>query len=135
MKLMLRVAVLVLCYLYWPLSIVLLAQHAKSFAGVVFFLIFTHSVHLINTVAAHRIREPLAQIPVAVAVVGYIGWSAYIYMQVFHWNTDPQSPIALLFIGVYAVPVVVPLLALAWWRQVAVPSRMKHDVKRSDNQG
>ena len=40
----------------------------------------------------------------------YAAWFASVFAQVFYIDPDPQSPIALLFVGAFALPV----LAVFW---------------------
>ena len=55
-----------------------------------------------------------SQLPLTVSSVLYLLWFAYVYRDVFYGHPDAQSPIALLFVGVYALPVMLAAWLIAW---------------------
>jgi hypothetical protein len=62
-----------------------------------------------------------SQITCLVGTISYSSWCAYFYSDVAIRHPDPQSPIALLFVGIYAAPVLLVLFwiayALEWHHQ------------------
>ena len=44
----------------------------------------------------------------------YSAWFGCIYLSAFRWRPDPQSGIAMLFVGVYSLPVMLPLWIVAF---------------------
>jgi hypothetical protein len=43
----------------------------------------------------------------------YFGWFLWIYISAFHLHPDPQAGIAFLFVGIYSIPVMIPLWVIA----------------------
>ena len=55
-------------------------------------------------------------IPLIIAMAAsllYVPWFAYIYHDAFYANVDPQSAILLVWVGIYFLPVLSPLLLTA----------------------
>jgi hypothetical protein len=71
------------------------------------------------------------QLILAIGTGLYSVWFGYIFLDAFYWNLDPQSAIALLFIGFYSLPVMIPiwLAALAYKRK----NRLKDEQAASPN--
>ncbi|MFZ4595944.1 MAG: hypothetical protein ACOYOF_16920 [Verrucomicrobiaceae bacterium] len=51
----------------------------------------------------------------------YAAWFGYVFLDVFVWHVDPQSAIALMFIGLVSLVVMVPL----WIVTLVLRSRSK----------
>lgn len=55
----------------------------------------------------------------------YAAWFGYVYLSAFHWHLDPQSAIAMLFVGIYSLPVMLPLWIVAFLKRgtksIAIP--------------
>lgn len=43
----------------------------------------------------------------------YFAWFLWIYIDVFYINIDPQGPISFVFIGIFSLPVMLPLWIIA----------------------
>ena len=95
------------------LGIVLLTLQSNSFSGVLFFLPFSLGPILLNVVFALSLNSKPAQITIISGSVLYSIWFAFIYLSAFHWYVDAQSGIALLFVGLYSLPVMFPLWIVA----------------------
>jgi len=80
------------------------------------FLPFTMLPYLVNASLAKLWLAFESQALVAVATVAYSGWFVYVYMSATVWHPDAQSPLAFLFVGIYAVPV----LSIFWWTSYAL---------------
>jgi hypothetical protein len=88
----------------------LLCSKSEPFLGGLFFLPFAFGPLLVTIVLAFALRSTLAQYLLTVSSVLYGMWFAFVYAQAVFVNPDPQSPIAFLFFGIYALP----MLALFW---------------------
>ncbi|MBK1834112.1 hypothetical protein [Roseibacillus ishigakijimensis] len=53
--------------------------------------------------------ERFCQILLTVGSLLYGGWFAFVYLSAFHWHLDAQSSIALLFVGIYSLPIMIPI--------------------------
>lgn len=80
--------------------------------GAWFIAPFTMFPFMINVVLAWRWRTIAGQTLLMCASLPYAVWSTIWYMFVLAMP-DPQSPIALLFTGFYALPLLGLLLGLA----------------------
>jgi hypothetical protein len=109
---------------FWATAIVvmigtlLLCSKSDPFLGGLFFVPFAFGP-LAGTIGlAFACRSTLAQYLLTVSSVSYGAWFAFIYVLAFG-SPDPQSPIAFLFVGIYAVPV----LAIYWIAAATAPWR------------
>ena len=59
---------------------------------------------------ARRLTKPIPLAIIAMTSLGYGVWFAYLYYNALYVHPDPQSGLFLLFVGIYAFPV----LALLW---------------------
>jgi len=81
-----------------------LAEH--FFAGL-FFVPFSFGPLAVTIGLAFALRSTLAQVLLTVSSILYGAWFAFVCAQAFFVNPDPQSPIVFLFVGIYAIPVLV----------------------------
>jgi hypothetical protein len=81
---------------------------------VLFFFPFTMIPFLVTACLALLWRGFWTQVVLFVATLGYGLWFAYVYVNATILNPDPQSPIAFLFVGIYAAPVLVVLWLIAY---------------------
>lgn len=88
----------------------LLCSKSEPFLGGLFFVPFAFGPLAVTIGLAFALRSTVAQYLLTVSSVLYGVWFAFVYTQAVYVNPDPQSPIAFLFIGIYAFPV----LALFW---------------------
>ena len=59
-------------------------------------------------------RNSFSQIILLMASLLYGIWFAYAVYDAFYVNTDPQSGLVLIFVGIYALPVLLPLWITAY---------------------
>ncbi|WP_339727784.1 hypothetical protein [uncultured Gimesia sp.] len=90
-------------------TLVLCLQSTPFYAGL-FFVPFVFGPLVVTAVLSFALLSTRAQTLLTISSILYALWFVYIYAQAFYINPDPQSPIAFLFIGIYAVPV----LAIFW---------------------
>ncbi len=60
-----------------------------------------------------------AQLTLAFSSFLFTIWFFTVFMDVFYWHPDPQSPIALLVVGIYSLPFMFIAWLVAWrlWRR------------------
>jgi hypothetical protein len=69
---------------------------------------------LIPTIALSlMLKGRRAQVTLAMSSACYGAWFAFVYHDLFYAHPDPQSPIALLFVGIYAIPAMAIFWAIA----------------------
>ena len=83
-------------------------------SGVVRFFPFTMIPFIVTVYFAARWRAMWGQAVLLATTLAYAAWFVYIYMQAMILHLDPQSPIAFLFVAIYALPVLILLWILAW---------------------
>lgn len=95
---------------------VLLLKESSSIGGVFFFLPFSLGPLFVSAILSLYSGSRSSRVISTLGSVLYGIWFGYIYMSAFHWYSDPQSTIALVFVGIYSLPVMIPvwLIALAF---------------------
>lgn len=79
---------------------------ATFLSGLLFFP-FALGPLVVTVILSFVLRSRPAQAVLTVSSLLYGGWFGYAYADIFYLNPDPQSAIAILFIGIFAVPVLV----------------------------
>lgn len=100
----------------------LLAFGSEGLEAIVFFFPFTMTPYVIIAWLTWTWRSLGSQVICLMATVAYSAWFALAYADATIWRPDPQSPIAFLFVGVYAAPVLFVLWLIAYaleWRSRA----------------
>jgi len=98
----------------------LLCSKSEPFLGGLFFVPFAFGPLAVTIGLAFAFRSTLAQYLLTVSSVLYGVWFAFVYAQAVYVNPDPQSPIAFLFVGTYALSVLAIFwiaAAVAHWRK------------------
>jgi hypothetical protein len=93
-------------------TIFLCIQSSGFLSGLVF-VPFALGPLLINLSQSNYWRSAGSQVVLLVASVAYAIWFSYFYAIAIVWGTDAQSPTALMFIGIYSMPIMVPLWIVA----------------------
>ena len=104
-----------------------LCSHATPFFAGLFFVPFAFGPLAVTLGLSVLLRSKPAQAVLTVSSVLYAVWFGYVYLQAFHLNSDPQSPIAFLFVGVYALPVLIGFWIAAGvtqWRTTTQPTEL-----------
>jgi len=82
--------------------------------GLLFFLPFIMTPLIVNANLAWRWQTKVAQALLQLATLAYAGWAIHIYIDVFYIHPDPQSAVALVFVGIYAAPPLVVVWGLGY---------------------
>lgn len=88
----------------------MLCSKATPFSAGLFFVPFAFGPLIVTLGLSLVLRSPHAQQLLTISSVAYAVWFAYVYLQAFYINLDPQSSLAFLFVGFYALP----LIAAFW---------------------
>lgn len=99
--------------LFWVVGIVALCAKADPFYAGFFFLPFAFGPQILTHVGILFARTRGAQTTLFIALVVYFAWFSFIFVEVFYINPDPQGAVALLFVGVYSTPVMLPFWIIA----------------------
>jgi hypothetical protein len=101
----------ILAVLVWVSVCVALASKSGPLLGFLFFVPFTLGPHAVSHALCFFVRSRWAEILLSVGMLGYVSWFFFVYVDVFYIHLDPQSSIALLFVGVVSLPVMIPVWA------------------------
>jgi len=99
--------------LFWFAGIVALCIKVEPFYAGILFLPFAFGPQILTHLGILFARSKGAQRMLFVALMVYFAWVAFIYVDVFYRNPDPQGPVALLYAGVYATPIMLVLWVIA----------------------
>jgi hypothetical protein len=99
----------------WVAGLFVLCYEATPILGGLFFVPFTLGPHAITHMGVWAAKTTKAQVILTLTLIAYAIWFSVVYVDVRYLHPDPQSPIALLFVGIYALPGLLPLWAIAWW--------------------
>jgi peptidoglycan/LPS O-acetylase OafA/YrhL len=79
-----------------------------------FFFTFTMIPYFLIALFAMIWRSLGSQIVCLFTTIAYSAWFTLLYLNVAIWHPDPQSPIAFLFVSIYAAPVLFVLWLVAY---------------------
>jgi amino acid permease len=86
-----------------------LISKSNPIYGALFFVPFALGPLILTLIFAVKSPSLSSQILLIISSVLYGIWFSYVFLSAFYWHIDPQSAIALLFIGIYSLPVMIPL--------------------------
>ena len=122
MRFSLNFAFWVTCLILAVGCIVLLSE-SSSIGGALFFIPFSFGPLLVSIALTFYVWSRFSLLVLAVGSSLYGVWFGYVYMSAFHWHIDPQSAIALLFVGIYSLPVMIPVWLIVWAFRGSSPKR------------
>ncbi len=118
-----RVAPVVL----WVVGVLMLYHVADSVYGVLWVIPFALGPQAITHAAILLAKSAESRNVLLVALLVYFGWFTFIYVDAFYIHPDPQSPIALVFVGIYAIPV----LGIFWLAAYTTERKFRANQKSS----
>lgn len=89
----------------------------KNPIGAIFISAFSIWPLLVTLALIELCPRPLCQAILAALSLCYGLCFTYFYLSAFFWDVDPQSPILLLFVGIYLLPVLVPVWGFSFFMQ------------------
>jgi hypothetical protein len=104
----------IIAVVFWVTGIGMLCYQSSPFWGAAFFVPFVFGPMFVTHVAVWWAKATTSQFILTLALVSYFAWFLYVYVDVFCIHLDPQSAIALLFVGVYSLPVMLVLWLLTF---------------------
>jgi hypothetical protein len=97
------------------LGIFALMSESSSLSGALFFTPFALGPLFISLFVASINPVRTSQIILIAGSILYATWFAFVFLSAFYWHIDAQSAIALLFIGIYSLPLMIPVWLIAFW--------------------
>ena len=86
-------------------GIILLCIKSSYFIAGLFFVPFSLFPLILSLLLLQKTEERKSIIILLIGTILYTCWFLYAYLSIFYWYPDPQGAIALLFTGVYSLPV------------------------------
>jgi len=99
----------ILAIIAWVSVCVALASKTESAMGILFFVPFTLGPHAVSHWLCFRLQSRWAAILLGIGMLAYMSWFFFVYIDVFYVHIDAQGPIALLFVGIFSLPVMIPV--------------------------
>ncbi|MFP4579833.1 MAG: hypothetical protein ACLFQ6_03810 [Candidatus Sumerlaeia bacterium] len=94
-------------------SLAALAIKSSPVWGFLFFVPFSLFPHFITHLLIANFRSSAALAVLTITDILFFAWFAYVYAIIFYVDIDPQGAIGLIFLGIYSMPVVLPLWIVA----------------------
>ena len=91
------------------IGMVILMSISEPVLGAFIFVPFALGPLFVSLIVAAFSSCRSCQATLILGSVLYAAWFTFVYLSAFHWHPDAQSGIALLFIGVYSLPVMIPI--------------------------
>ncbi len=82
----------------------LLGWQSSTILGAFFFVPFALGPLILQLWFARIWPSRVSDRILAVAAIAYAAWFGYVYWDAFHAHLDPQSSIAMVFVGIWALP-------------------------------
>lgn len=99
----------ILAIVIWIAACAALATKSDPWHGFLFIVPFCLGPHAVTHFLCFRVKSHGAANLLGIGMLLYAAWFFFIYADVFYFNLDPQSPIALLVVGIASLPVMIPV--------------------------
>ena len=93
--------------------------------GIVFFAPFTLGPHAVSHWLCFVLRSNRSAVLLGIGMLAYVVFFFVVYIDVFYVHMDPQSSIALMFVGFVSLPVMIPVWLGAFALERGVKERAK----------
>jgi hypothetical protein len=91
------------------LTIILYSMKSTPYYGAIFFLPFYGFPIIIIGISSFFLNRIISYIFLLLSLLLYGIFFVYTYYNAFYLHLDPQSGLIILFVGVYSLPVMIPL--------------------------
>jgi len=91
----------------------LLLLGKSSGGGAIIFLPFTFGPMIVSLLLGVAAASRRSLVILLLSNFLYFGWFLWVYLNAFYIHPDPQAGIAFLFVGLYSLPVMIPLWIVA----------------------
>jgi hypothetical protein len=88
---------------------IMLMSESDPFFGALFFVPFALGPLLVSLAIAAKSPYRSCQLILTISSLLYAAWFVLVFLDVFYWHLDPQSAIAFLFVGIYSLPIMIPV--------------------------
>ena len=113
-----RVPAIMITLIVIAASMVAIGMMTESVSGALFFVPFVTGPLWVSLFMAFLVSSKSQGILLTVASVLYGAWFAMVYASVVYWQSAPVDPVAFVFIGIFSLPVLIPMwLAMLYLRR------------------
>ncbi len=98
----------------WIIGITMICSQSHPVWGVLFFIPFALGPQAVTHVGILYAKSQTTQMVLLWTLLSYFVWFVFVYTKAFCDHPDTQSCLLLLFVGVYAAPVLVILWLAAF---------------------
>jgi hypothetical protein len=91
------------------LGVAALMSKSESIFGTLFFIPFALGPLFVSLFLTAVSQNKSLQIVLTIGSILYAAWFGFIFLSAFYWHVDPQSAIALIFVGIYSLPAMIPI--------------------------
>ena len=121
----------ILAVIIWGSVCVALASQSEPVIGFLFFVPFTLWPHAVSHTLCFLFKSRGSAILLGIGMLAYVSWFFFVYVDVFYLHVDPQSAIALAFVGFVSLPVMIPvwLGAFAFERSAKIKGKKVAEAK------
>ncbi len=109
-----RSPALIVAALTFVIGLFMMATQSSHLMGVLFFAPFVLGPLVVSALAAYWISSRTSQLILLMSALLYSAWFVLAYLELFYWHLDPQNGIAFLLVGIYSLPVMIPLWIAAY---------------------
>jgi len=103
----------------------LLCSKSSPFIGGFFFAISSLFPLFFSLMIVYK-SEQIINIRIQLTgIILYFIWFSFVFLSVFNWNPDPQGPIALLFVGLFSLPI----MTIFWTMSLILNKKEKQNKK------
>ncbi len=101
------------------------------FYALMFFLPFYGFPPVVSILLSAMMKKVASQIILSIASILYGAWFAYAVYGSFYLHPDPQGGLIIIFVGIYFLPVLLPLWVIAGFMEWKAKSNARPGTARS----
>ena len=95
------------------LAVLLLLVESSGGAGVLLLLPLIFGPMIVSLLLGAAAASRRSLVTLLISNILYFGWFFWVYISAFYLHPDAQAGITLLFVGIYSLPVMIPLWIIA----------------------
>jgi len=112
----------------FALAFLLLFGQSSGAAGIFFFLPFSFGPMIVSLLLGAAAASRRSLTTLLISNILYFGWFLWVYVSAFYLHPDPQAGIAFVFIGIYSLPVMIPLWIVAMCMRLSTKTKSEQGV-------
>lgn len=97
----------------WIVYWIAFALQSDPILGPLLFVAFAMFPHAVSHTLCYLESFKHAPLAIMTAMIVHTGWIGFLYLDAFYLHPDPQATLVFVFAGVFALPVLIPIWAVA----------------------